>query len=414
MGFAVRLWRPAMKSLPQDRPYRFRPPVSRQWLNPLFRFLNREWFLKRAYRVGKIECEGIEEIRSRVEAGDAVVLAPNHADHADVHVMYEVTRQVGIEPRFMGAREIFEAGALSSFALQSAGVFSVDRDGPDIASIKTAIGLLEEGKHPLVMYPEGEIYHHHEWPDPLHDGVASILLRVARKLPPGKSAWLAPVAFRFEWHPEVEAGFNARLSALERSILWKPAEDLPVVERLLRLGAGVTAAKEVEFFGDSGNGTLTERLERLRERLLADVEGRRGKDAKAATVPERVRALRFRIRRALLDEANPPQPDDRRALLGDLERAHVAYQAYSYPGVYLTQDPDRHRIAETLTKVEEDLLGKATYPSDRTARIVFGEPLDVGAMLKSGELPEKGGALELTAMLEKRLRAMLGGPVCGG
>lgn len=83
-----------MKELPQDRPYRFRPPTPRRWLTPLLCWLNRAWYLGHAYRIRGIDCKGIEAVVAAVEAGDAVLLAPNHADHADVHVMMEVLTRV--------------------------------------------------------------------------------------------------------------------------------------------------------------------------------------------------------------------------------------------------------------------------------------------------------------------------------
>lgn len=399
-----------MKELPQDRPYRFRPPTPRRWLTPLLCWLNRAWYLGRAYRIHGIDCKGIEAVVSAVEAGDAVLLAPNHADHADVHVMMEVLTRVGISPRFMGAREIFEVHPLASFALQSAGVFSVDRDGADLAAVKMALGILEEGRHPLVIYPEGEIYHHHEWLDPLHDGLASILLRVAKRLPEGRKARVFPVAFRFSCAEEVESTFSPRLSVLERHLGWKPRADLPVVARLTRLGAGALALKETEYFGDATGGTIPERIAALRDRLLLDVEARHGlEDKKAATVPERVRALRYRIRRALLDEENPPDDATRRRLMDDIDRVHVAYQAYSYRAGYLEESPTPGRISETLTKLEEDLLGRATYPARRRASVTFGEPIEATDLLRSGALPEKGGALQLTSQLESRLIELLAG-----
>ena len=58
----------------------------------------------------------------------------------------------------------------------------MDREGADIASIKTAMSILETGRYPLVIFPEGEIYHHHERLDELNEGVATILLRVAKRL----------------------------------------------------------------------------------------------------------------------------------------------------------------------------------------------------------------------------------------
>ena len=125
-----------------------------------------------------------------------------------------------MRPFFMGAREIFEVSPLAGWSLQSMGVFSVDRDGPDLSAIKTAISLLEKGGDPLVMFPEGEIYHHHRRLDPLNEGVASILLKAAARLPAGRKAFLVPVAMRFFHDAAVEETFRERLSRLEDRIGW--------------------------------------------------------------------------------------------------------------------------------------------------------------------------------------------------
>ena len=127
----------------------------------------------------------------------------------------------------MGAREIFEVSEINAWALQVAGVFSVDRDGPDLSAIKAAISLLEAGKQPLVMFPEGEIYHHHRRIHPLNEGDASILLKAVKRLKEGKKAYLVPVAMRFFHQPEVEATFRDRLpgwkigSAGRRNLGWR-------------------------------------------------------------------------------------------------------------------------------------------------------------------------------------------------
>ena len=71
-------------------------------------------------------------------------------------------------------------------------------------------------------------------------------------------------------------------------------------------------------------------------------------------------------------------------------------------------DPSLERRAETLLKLEEDLLGECRYEVWRTATVDAGEPFNVSAMLADGELPAKGGAGDLTRMLEERLGGMLG------
>lgn len=396
-----------MRRLRNDLPYTFRAPQPQAWLRPLGLALNRVAHLSRKYRIGKIQAEGFHAVRELNEAGHAVLLAPNHSDHSDPHVVMELLARHQMRPAFMAAREIFEVHPVASWALQSMGVFSVDRDGPDLSAIKTAISLLESGVDPLVMFPEGEIYHHHRRLDPLNEGVASILLKVAGRIAEGKKAYLVPVGLRFFHDPAVEATFVDRLSRLEDRIGWTPKPKMPVDERIHRLGSGILALKETEYLGYAGAGDIQSRLSHLCETLLGRVESRYPRDAKAITPPERVRALRYRIRRRLLDVEKPPTHDEKEMLLDDLDRVFTALQAHSYIGDYLLEDPSLDRRAETLLKLEEDLLGFPTYPVPRTAHVVAGEPIPVSEMLKSGELPAKGGAQPLTELLEKRLSQLI-------
>jgi 1-acyl-sn-glycerol-3-phosphate acyltransferase len=396
-----------MRRLRNDLPYTFRPPKPQKWLRPLGLGLNRAVHLKRKYRVGRIETEGFQRIRELNEAGHALLLAPNHSDHSDPHVVMEIAHRHGMRAMFMAAREIFEVSPTASWALQSMGVFSVDRDGPDLSAIKTAMALLESGENPLVIFPEGEIYHHHRRLDPLNEGVASIVLKVAGRMPAGKCAYLVPVGLRFFHDPSVEATFCERLSKLEDRIGWTPKPLMPVDDRILRLGTGILALKETEYLGYAGTGNVQQRLTNLCETLLTLVEGRYPRDAKAVKPPERVRALRYRIRRRLLDGEKPPSHDEKELLLDDLDRVFTALQAHSYIGDYLLEDPTLDRRAETLLKLEEDIFGFPTYPIDRTARVTAGVPIPVSEMLTAGEIPAKGGALQLTELLEKRLGELL-------
>ena len=160
------------------------------------------------------------------------------------------------------------------------------------------------------------------------------------------------------------------------------------------------ALKETEYLGQAGGGAIQERLSRLCGDLLTEVEGRYPRDEKASTPPERVRALRYRIRRRLLDTQDPPAAAQREMLLDDLDRVFTALQAHSYIGDYLTVDPTTDRRAEMIMKLEEDLLGFPVYPVDRSVTVTAGEPIAVSDLLERAEIPAKGGAFELTARLE--------------
>ena len=169
-----------MRRLRNDLPYTFRPPKLQHWLRPLGLALNRAVHLERKYRIGKIETEGFAACprtqRGRARACCSRRIIPTTRIRT---WSWSSPPATACGPLFMAAREIFEVSPTAAWALQSMGVFSVDRDGPDLSAIKTAITLLESGTDPLVIFPEGEIYHHHRRLDPLNEGVASILLKVA-------------------------------------------------------------------------------------------------------------------------------------------------------------------------------------------------------------------------------------------
>jgi len=77
---------------------------------------------------------------------------------------------------------------------------------------------------------------------------------------------------------------------------------------------------------------------------------------------------------------------------------------FSYPGDYVAQQPSVERIAETLDKMEEDVLGfrTARIRGTRKATVVFGPPIRVEA-----ERGKKVEAAVLTRLLEERVQTLL-------
>jgi 1-acyl-sn-glycerol-3-phosphate acyltransferase len=397
-----------MRRFESDRSYTFHPPKPASGWRPLMFAVNEMWFLRHTFRVTNVVVENIEPLLESLRMGQATLITPNHADHSDPHVLLELDRHHALDLRFMATRELFDVSPIHAWALQRFGAFSVDRDGPDLAAFRTAMDVLVGGTSPLVIFPEGEIYHHHEQLDPLHDGACAMLLRAFAKLPPERDASLVPLALRFLHDARVADSFPERITRLETHLGWKPRPDLDPVVRIHRIGSGALALREVEWTGTASGGELPERLRRFSDTLLADVESRQGRDAKAATAPERYRALRQRLRKRLLDDEQPPTADERKGMLDDLDRLFVAFQAYSYPGEYLRAKPSRHRIAETLMKLEEDLLGEPVYAADRTAVARFGNPISLRVLAATEpELTAKGGAPLLTERLEQQLGQLL-------
>ena len=388
--------------------YVFRPP--RYWgaLIPLLVRLSDRFFLRGKFNVQRVDVRGAEEVTALCAQGHSVLVAPNHADHADPHTMANVGRRYGLPFHFMAAREVFEKqGVMGNWALQSMGVFSVDREGADLSAIKTAMTLLKEGRHPLVIFPEGEIYHHHERLAPLNEGVATILLR-SMKGQKEKESYLVPTALRYAYDEGVESTYSTRLSRLEERITWKPRERRDPVDRIYRLGSGLLAIKEVEFLGASRPGDLSERIVGLQHALVGRIESAHYGEQREGTIPERVKALRATIRRELTDDApEATTPRREEELYDDLDTLFVAVQLYSYPGQYLRENPTLHRIAETLVKLEEDVLGEGLYPTPRSVTVRFSEPVSVRSFLEEGGLTVKKAVAPLTELLADTIQAML-------
>lgn len=395
-----------MNLLREQRPYEFIAPKYAPWFRPILNTLTR-LSLRIQHSVESVDIVGGETVSKLTTDGHSVLVTPNHADHADPELMMTAGRRGGYAFHFMAAREGFEKSPINRFVMRRGGAFSVNREGGDVAAIKMAIKILEEANYPLVIFPEGEIYHHMETLDELNEGVASMALRAGAKLKDGKNGYVVPTAIRLRYGPIPESEISNRLSALEERITWKPRTGKEPVERILDLGSALLAIKEEEYLGGAQKGPLEERLNGLREALVGQVEKAHGALNEGLTIPKRIKAIRAIIRREITDSENPPSEERSDQLYDELDRVFLAHQLYSYPGVYLLANPTVDRIAETIFKLEEDVTGKGKYLGKRRAEVRFGEPVDTKAFLKERELNTKSGVEPLTELIRDRIRQLM-------
>lgn len=396
----------AMNLLRPQKPYRFCPPRYAPWFRPVMQLVARR-LLRHHFHIGQIVVSGQESLIQLARSGQSLLIAPNHADHADPSLLVTVGKRLGLAFHFMAAREGFERSWLSRIALQLSGAFSVDREGADLAAVRTAMSLLRECRHPLVIFPEGEIYHHHEELDLLNEGVATILLRAAEKLPAGKRSYVVPTAIRIANDTSVVETFSVRLDALERCLTWKPRRNAEVIERIYRLGGALLATKEAEYMGEARQGPLNERIQQLQQYLVSNVEQEHGVTVHEGPVPVRIKALRQMIRKELTAEPAKISPSRRDHLYEELDRLFAAQQLYSYSGQYVRTQPTLDRIAETLFKLEEDVFGRGKHPAPRRAEIFFDEPVDAAEFLRINGLNAKSAVRPLTEHLRLRIETVM-------
>ncbi len=396
-----------MNRQPFQKPPRWwSPKLSPFWIRCWRPLRIHEQFKKQ--RLLRVDVLGTEHVRGPLNDGCGVLITPNHSSHADGITLYAAADQIGTPLFAMMAWQVFQRSSwLRQMALRHHGCFSIDREGTDLAALREARRVLQEERYPLVIFPEGEVYHLNERTTPFREGPAAIAQMAARKAE--RPVVCIPCAIKYAYVEDPTPELLELMDRLESAVLWRPRPDLGLPQRIYHLAEGLVALKEIELLGQTAAGPLPDRIAALIEFVLGRVEARHSIDpTAAATVPERVKAARQQVIKQL--ETAGDEEARRQPLFEDLDDLFLVVQMFSYPGNYVAGHPTVERIAETLDKFEEDVLGvkTATIRGTRRATVAFGEPIPVGR--------DKGtqvGAAELTGQLEFAVQSLLDSFVAG-
>jgi len=320
-------------------------------------------------------------------------------------VTFELGRKVRRPFCYMAAYQIFSG--VNGWFLPRLGAFPVDREGSDLRAYKAGVEVLTKAERPLVVFPEGEIYHMADRLTPLREGAAALAVTAARRLAEkGKTVWIVPAAikYRFLDGSDPMPALLALMTDLEARFTWWPRAGKDLMARLYDYAEGLLALKELEYLGGARTGPLKDRIGALRSHILDTLDDRHSGRRRDDPVPVRVKELRHACLEGLADPATTPEQAN--GLRSDLNDLFVAVQLFSYPGDYVRQCPTVERVAEILMKFEQDVLGpKLAHPrGPRRALMRLGEPIDVGKSLKAGGKPR---ALALTTEMEARIQGLL-------
>lgn len=392
----------------------FRNPVRtppRWWAPRLNRFWI--WFWRpfrrrrqlREQQLHGIELRGVGHLE-RVLGGDrGVLITPNHPGSADPYILYHLADRVKSPFYFMTAWQLFwHIHPLGRLALQHHGAFSVDREGTDLRAYKQAVEVLSSSPYPLVIFPEGEVYHISDRLTPFREGPATIALSAAKRAK--RPVVVVPAAMKYHYTEDPTPELLRLMNALEEEVFWRPRPDLPLGERIYRLAEGLLALKELEYFGHTASGDLPERISALTDFVLSGLEKVHGGAPNDSTTPERIKTLRQRILKQM--ERLPEDDAGRKPYQDALDDLFLVVQLFSYPGDYVAEEPSIERIAETLDKFEEDVIGdglrSAAIRAARRATLALGEPIPV-----EPSQDRRGASAALTALLEERVQSLLDG-----
>ncbi|MBA61350.1 MAG: glycerol acyltransferase [Planctomycetaceae bacterium] len=356
---------------------------------------------RKTCRLFDVKIENVEIIQQAVANNHGVLITPNHATHADPYAMNEVSYLANLPFYFMATWNIFAVqGKIGQWVLQKHGVFSVDREGTDRKAMEIAQDILKNKKYPLVIFPEGEVYHCNDKVTPFREGAAALSVFAARKS--DRPIVAIPCAMKYHYTQDPTPELLELMTRLEHSIHWYSKNELSLSERIYRLGGAVMALKELEYLGQVREGALTARTQFLADTILSRHEKKYEVTKIGNTIPVRVKELRRRTI-GMMEEVGPENAELEEEIRRNLAEYMLIVQLFSYPGNYVAENPTVERIAETLDKMEEDLLGieSAIPRGQRAVHIRFGEPIVIPAERK------RGIAAELTQQLEVAVQTML-------
>jgi 1-acyl-sn-glycerol-3-phosphate acyltransferase len=388
-----------MNRQPFEKPPKWwSPKLSHGWIRFWKPFLRREQL--RRHQLVDVQISGLQQLRSAIDQGNGILITPNHPGHSDCFPIYAAAHELNSPFYIMVAWQVFQnSNWIRQLILRHHGCFSVDREGTDMSALRQARSVLESAPHPLVIFPEGEVYHLNDRVTPFREGPVTIALLAAKKA--SRPVVCVPCAIKYRYVGDPTAELLGLMDRLEQALLWRPRTDLPLAERIYQFAAGLLTLKEIEYLGGPGTGPLPERIRRFTQHILDRLESCHGLKPADASVPERVKAARQAVIKRITEL--PEDSAERGKLYHDLDDLFMVVQAYSYPGDYVAECASIERIAETLDKFEEDVLGAktASIRGPRTAHVSFGEPIPVVA---NGDRKQAGG---LTRELEGRVQDLL-------
>lgn len=364
-----------IRNIVQTPPRWWSPKISPFWVRFWRPFRIRRQHKLLALR--DVQVRGLEHLSSAVDNGHSVLITPNHPGPTDPYAMYHVADALGKPFYFMAAWQTFgRANWLVSQILRRHGCFSVDREGTDLNAFKHAVKILEQGKFPLVVFPEGEVYHINDRLTPFREGAAAIALTAARRAK--QPVVVVPAAIKYFYLEDPTEALHAVMERLEGVIFWRPRTGLTLQQRIYRYAEAILAVKELEYMGCTSAGPLPRRIADLREEILGGLENCYDIAGDNLSIPERIKTIRQRAVKKI--ESLPADDPGRTKCEQDLDDVFLVVQLFSYPGDYVAESPASiERIAETIDKFEEDVLGERTVASRgaRMAVVQLGEPIRV-------------------------------------
>ena len=206
--------------------------------------------------------------------------------------------------------------------------------------------------------------------------------RAKDKLGSGKVV-VHPVALKYIFEGDVGSATEGVLSDIERRLSWSPQTDMPIVDRIVKVGDALLKIKELQYGCDVPDGaSLRERQTSMVNHLLHPLEEEWLGGHQGGGIQIRIKNLRVKIFPDMIGPAMDLAERKRR--WKHLEQTYLAQQVDCYPEQYVTEHPSVDRILETVEKFEEDFTDACRVHGHLKAITVVGDAIEVSTKRERG------------------------------
>jgi 1-acyl-sn-glycerol-3-phosphate acyltransferase len=376
--------------------------------------------------ISKADLERLKEYEGR-----PMLLLPNHPTYLDPYVMFELSKRLGETFQYVCARELFDLDrGLRGKIFQSLGVYSVIRGAADRESFRTSKEILAKGLNRLVIFIEGEVSHENDTLIPFEPGVIQLAfwaleerLRQAKKDPSALSTgspdvYLAPVAIKYimksPCHQAIEQSIHQLTTAVGLSL---PA-DMPRYQKILEIGQTVLTIQEKRLnLHPSPEDSITERLERFKDRLLTKMELFLDIAVPPqTTILDRIRAIRNAMDKQIYTYQDPPSLSPYAERM--LEHVRLEFQEFYLElekvvnmlvlkEGYIHENETPERYVDVLRRLEREVFGKPLINPPRTAVIKVGNIQNLMEAYPAYETSKKQTVQGIANQLEAEMYTLL-------
>ena len=361
-----------MQKVVIDKPYTFIPPRFNRTVHWMLRKIL-PFHLRKEYGVDSVECIGAEKLRASIDAGHGLMVVVNHCRPCDPMVLDYLAAEVRRPFSVIASWHVFMTSRIQQFLLPRLGGFSVYREGMDRESLRCAVKTVAEGRFPLVIFVEGIVTRTNDRLVNFMEGPSFMARAAAKQRKEGKVV-IHPVFIRYFFEGDLQTTLTPVIEEIEKRLAWQLQTQLPLRDRIWKIGSALLALKEIEYFAAPQSGTYPERLQRLEDHLLTPLENQWCASRHDGDLMARVK----RIRSAILPEMVTGDLSDaeRTTRWRHLADVYLVQQLHCYPGDYI-EDPTPERILETVERYEEDLTDVARPHFPIRAVITVGEAIEI-------------------------------------